>query len=154
MHSTILFFVTIAILLSPIAANAWEKKEIVIRRDIQMGGAFENGILIAEFPILFGDDVGSLATPEGEFRILWKSINYRSKKYDAPMPYSLFFTEGRNAIHSRGAKFKMPADPEVRRCLRTHGCVSVGNDIAPWLFNWVDDSPHGTKITICGYRAE
>lgn len=144
----------IAILLSPIAVDAWEKKEIIIRRDIQMGGAYENGILIAEFPILFGDDVGSLATPEGEFRVLWKSIDYHSHKYGAPMPYSLFFTGARNAIHSRGADFKMPTDPEVRRCVRTHGCVSVDNDIAPRLYNWVDTGRHGTKITIRGYRAE
>jgi lipoprotein-anchoring transpeptidase ErfK/SrfK len=152
MRSIVLFFVAIAILFSPIAVSAWEKKEIVIRRDIQMGGAYENGVLVAEFPILFGDDTGSLATPEGEFRVLWKSINYHSKKYDAPMPYSLFFTNARNAIHSRGANFKMPADPEVRRCLRTHGCVSVDNDIAPWLFDWVDVGTNGTKITTLGNR--
>ncbi|HLM83702.1 MAG TPA: L,D-transpeptidase [Candidatus Bathyarchaeia archaeon] len=129
-----------------------EEKEIVIRRDTQMGGAYEWGILVKEFPILFGDDEGPLATPEGVFRVKWKSIDYYSRKYKAPMPYSLFFTDGRNAIHSRGKNFVMPNDPEIRRSCRTHGCISVDNDIAPWLFNWAKAGPRGTEITIIGYR--
>ena len=152
MRTTIMLFIVIATLFSPTISIAWERKEIVIRRDIQMGGAYEYGILVKEFLILFGDDVEPLATPEGEFRVLWKSIDYHSKKYNAPMPYSLFFTGARNAIHSRGGNFKMPKSPEVRRCLRTHGCISVDNDIAPWLFDWVDTGSHGTKITILGNR--
>lgn len=125
-----------------------ESKEIIIRRDWQIGGAYENGVLQASFPIMFGDDEGRLATPSGIYRILEKLPNYHSRKYDAPMPFSLCFTRARNAIHSRGPQFKMP-ELAIRRCCRTHGCVTVEHRTMAWLFDW---TPLGTKLTILGDR--
>lgn len=151
MRATMVFFVVIAILFSPLASIAGpEKQEIVIRRDLQMGGYYEHGKLVKSFPIMFGDDYGPLATPDGVYRVREKIIDYHSRKYDAPMPFSLFFTAARNAIHSRGPQFKMPAW-EIRRCCRTHGCITVDHEIAGWLYEYV---PVGTKITIRGNRKD
>ncbi|MCX6762520.1 MAG: L,D-transpeptidase [Candidatus Moranbacteria bacterium] len=149
MRATILFFGLIAIFLSPLVSIAdQEPEEIVIRRDLQMGGYYEHGKLVKSFPIMFGDDYGPLATPDGVYRVREKIIDYHSRKYDAPMPFSLFFTPARNAIHSRGPQFRMPA-LAIRRCCRTHGCITVDHDIAAWLYKRV---PKSTRITIRGDR--
>lgn len=125
-------------------------KRIIIRRDWLRGGAYEeNGILLLDFPILYGDDEGYLATPAGVYRVREKIINYHSKKYDSPMPYSLFFTRGRNAIHARKSGFKVPEDFETRRWIRTHGCITADHHIAKQLYSWANI---GTPIEIIGNR--
>ncbi len=40
----------------------------------------------------------SMPTSNGVFSVTWKSRNHWSKKYDAPMPYALFFNGGQ-AVH-------------------------------------------------------
>ena len=147
--TALLFSGLLGLMLPRICLAQSVKKNIVIRRDWLRGGAYENGVMWLDFPILFGDDEGRLATPEGIYGILGKGKNYHSKKYDAPMPYSLFFTPARNAIHSRGPNFKLPEDFETRRWLRTHGCITAEHHIAEQLFYWADNK---TTLEIIGKR--
>ena len=60
-------------------------------------------------------------SPTGAFQIEWKSRNWWSKQWDAPMPYAMFFHNGA-AIHvgSLGS--------------HSHGCIRVTEDTARWLF--------------------
>ncbi len=53
-------------------------------------------------------------TPIGTFKVLWKDIDHRSREYDnAPMPYSVFFTETGVAFH----------EGDLSR--QSHGCVRL-----------------------------
>jgi lipoprotein-anchoring transpeptidase ErfK/SrfK len=145
LNMRILLLLLIAALV-PISGIAGQK-EIVIDRTLQLGGAYFNGKLIAQFEVMTGDE--EKPTPPGEFIVLKKTANYHSKKYDAPMPYSLFFTEQKNAIHARGIGAELP-HRSMRRYYASHGCVSVSYSVmANWLFEWAGI---GTKITIVGYR--
>lgn len=60
-------------------------------------------------------------TPTGAFQVEWKSRNWWSRQYNAPMPYSLFF-KGGAAIHE-GSLSGM-----------SHGCVRVTMATARYLY--------------------
>ena len=142
----LLLLISMFFIASPLYAQG--NREIVIRLDAQLGGAYENGILILEFEIMSGDGPGGAKpTPTGNFRIIMKEEKYHSKKYDAPMPLSLFFTS-EHAIHARGWHAKLPPR-ELRRYYSSHGCVSGDFDAIKLLFNW---APIGTPVTIIGDR--
>ena len=53
-------------------------------------------------------------TPPGTFQVTYKDIDHWSQAYDAPMPYSVFFTTSGIAFHE--------GDPNVQ----SHGCVHLG----------------------------
>ncbi len=58
-------------------------------------------------------------TPIGTFKVLWKDIDHRSREYDnAPMPYSVFFTETGVAFH----------EGDLSR--QSHGCVRLTRSAA------------------------
>jgi lipoprotein-anchoring transpeptidase ErfK/SrfK len=75
-----------------------------------------NGMI---FPALGGK---RYATPKGNFRVNFKSKDHYSRKYDSPMPYSLFFT-AQCAIH------------EGSLYLYSHGCIHVNQPTAQMLFD-------------------
>jgi lipoprotein-anchoring transpeptidase ErfK/SrfK len=60
-------------------------------------------------------------TPTGAFQIEWKSRNWWSKQWDAPMPYAMFFRNG-SAIHVGSMNGY------------SHGCVRVNESTARQLF--------------------
>ena len=94
-------------------------KVIWIDQPRQVGLAYENGQKLLEFPVLTGDD--ECTTNPGVYLIRWKVPDYYSRKYDTPMPYSMFFDlRQRKAIHEGG----VPPLPEKRE-LATHGCIHV-----------------------------
>ena len=76
-----------------------------------------------EFRILGGKPAHP--TPTGAFQVEWKSRNWWSKQYNAPMPYSQFF-KGGAAIH------------EGSLSTMSHGCVHVTQAAARYLY-------YGTK---------
>jgi hypothetical protein len=56
------------------------------------------------------------ATPIGHFKVSWLDEHHKSKQYnDAPMPYAIFFDEGK-AIHGFAGSVGGPA---------SHGCVRL-----------------------------
>lgn len=62
-------------------------------------------------------------TPVGTYRVTWKDIDHWSEAYDAPMPYSVFFTESGIAFH------------EGSLSVESHGCVHLSHAAAVKFFN-------------------
>ena len=68
-------------------------------------------------------------TPRGSYKVSWLDEHHKSKQYnDAPMPYSIFFNNGR-AIHGFAGGVGEPA---------SHGCVRLSTGNAKTLFHLVD----------------
>jgi hypothetical protein len=81
-------------------------------------GAHEIGTAV----ILYGTD--GKPTPLGTFPIKAKAVAYRSRTYDADMPYMLRLTDDGVAIHASA----------VRYGSATHGCIGVPEAFASRLF--------------------
>ena len=88
----------------------------------QMISAFRNGHEIGTAVIVYG--AADMSSPEGRFRILRKSSDYHSRKYNAPMPHSLFITNDGVALHG--------SPMSARRA--SHGCIGLPADFAQKLF--------------------
>ena len=110
-----------------------------IRIDLgqQLISVFRNGHEIGTAMILYG--ANSHETPLGRFPILSKTVNHRSRKYDAPMPYALWLTEDGVALH--GSK--------VRSGSATHGCIGLPIGFARHLF---EQAQRGDKVLILRSR--
>ena len=143
-----------AALLSPIFAfpiaawNIFEEydKIIWINQLKQAGVAYENGKKLFEFPVLTGDD--ECTTDPGIYLVRWKAPDYYSRKYDTPMPYSMFFDmRQRKAIHEGGVP-----PPAERKGLATHGCVHVEPPHIERLYEWAEEGT--TAVVISGERSE
>ncbi|MGH3787142.1 MAG: L,D-transpeptidase [Pseudonocardiaceae bacterium] len=62
-------------------------------------------------------------TPAGTFKVQWKNRHHRSKTFNnAPMPYSVFFTNTGIAFHQ--GSLKQPS----------HGCIHLGQNAAATFF--------------------
>lgn len=63
-------------------------------------------------------------TPPGTFQVLWKDRNHRSSIFNnAPMPYSVFFTNTGIAFHE--GSLRVPS----------HGCIHLDHNAASTFFN-------------------
>lgn len=62
-------------------------------------------------------------TPAGTFHVTYKDIDHWSKAYNAPMPYSVFFTTSGIAFH------------EGSLSVQSHGCVHLSQAAAQTYFN-------------------
>ena len=152
MKKIILLPATLGLLhLSVLAAGAWDlfqsyDKVIFINQPRQVGVAYENGKKLREFPVLTGDD--ECTTDPGLYVIRMKDPDYYSKKYDTPMPYSLFFDwPGRKAIHEGG----VPSRAEKKE-LASHGCIHVEQPHIEWLYHWAEEG--ATAVVISGERSQ
>lgn len=98
--------------------------ELSIRVDIrrQLVSVFRAGHEIGAAVVLYGAD--GKETPLGRFPVLRKSEDYRSRAYDAPMPYSLWMTNDGVALHGSS----------VDQGRATNGCVGVPLGFARLLF--------------------
>jgi len=123
------------ILLSPaLAADISQQyeKAIYIDQLKQVGTAYERGKKVLEFPVLTGDD--ETTTDPGIYLVRVKDENYYSRKYQTPMPYSIFFNyEERAAIHGG----EVPP-PQKKIGLATHGCVHVEQPYIERLYDWTE----------------
>ena len=139
----------INILLSPtLAADIFEKHEKMIWIDQlkQVGAAYEDGKKIMEFPVLTGDD--ETTTDPGIYLVRVKDENYYSRKYQTPMPYSIFFDyAGRKAIHGG----EVPP-PQKKIGLATHGCIHVEQPYIERLYDWTEAGR--TVVVISGWRTQ
>jgi len=118
-------------------------KIIWINQEEQVGAAYGQGRKLLEFPILSGDD--ETTTPPGTYIIKSKVRHYHSRKYDTPMPYSLFFDYRGRAIHEGEV-----ADPEEKSEWATHGCIHVEQPFMEWLYNWAETGK--TVVVVKGQR--
>ena len=90
------------ILISPaLASDTFEEytKVIYIDQLKQVGSAYERGKKVMEFPVLTGDD--ETTTDPGTYLVRVKDENYYSRKYQTPMPYSIFFNYTTRSSDSR-----------------------------------------------------
>ena len=137
------------LLLSPtLAADISQEYEKVIYIDQlkQVGSAYEGGKMVLEFPVITGDD--ETTTEPGIYLVRVKEENYYSRKYQTPMPYSIFFNYGeRAAIHGG----EVPP-PRKKIGLATHGCVHVQQPYIKWLYDWTEAGR--TLVVIMGRRTQ
>ena len=137
------------ILLPPtLAADIFQEYEkvILINQLKQVGTAYEGGKKVLEFPVITGDD--ETTTEPGIYLVRVKEEDYYSRKYQTPMPYSIFFnyTE-RQAIHEG----EVPP-PQEKIGLATHGCVHVRPPFMKWLYDWTEAGR--TLVVIMGWRTQ
>src|SRR4030042_2647143 len=137
------------ILLTPtLAADIFEEYEkmIWINQLKQVGAAYEGGKKVLEFPVLTGDD--ETTTEPGIYLVRVKEEDYYSRKYQTPMPYSIFFDyTGRTAIHEG----EVPP-PQKKIGLATHGCVHVEQPHIKWLYDGAEEDR--TLVVILGWRTQ
>jgi lipoprotein-anchoring transpeptidase ErfK/SrfK len=137
------------ILLSPaFAADIFEKydKVIWINQQKQTGAAYERWKKVREFPVLTGD--AETTTEPGIYLVQVKQEDYYSRKYQTPMPYSIFFNyTTRAAIHGG----EVPS-PRLRIGYATHGCIHVKEPDIKWLYDWTEEGR--TLVVITGWRTE
>jgi lipoprotein-anchoring transpeptidase ErfK/SrfK len=139
----------INILLSPtLASDIFENREKMIWIDQlkQVGAAYENGKKVMEFPVLTGDD--ETTTDPGIYLVRVKQEDYYSRKYQTPMPYSIFFNyTTRTAIHGGEVP---PRQKKIG--LATHGCVHVDSSYIQRLYDWTEAG--STLVVISGGRTQ
>ncbi len=137
------------LLLSPtLAADISQEYEKVIYIDQlkQVGSAYEGGKMVLEFPVITGDD--ETTTEPGIYLVRVKDENYYSRKYQTPMPYSIFFNyRERAAIHGG----EVPP-PREKIGLATHGCVHVQQPYIKQLYDWTEAGR--TLVVIMGRRTQ
>ena len=120
------------------------EKVIWIDQPKQIGIAYEGGKKLFEFPVVTGDD--ETTTNPGIYKVKLKDDDYYSRKYDTPMPYSIFFDlKGMKAIHEG----EVPP-PEKKKELATHGCIHVEPPYIEKLYDWADEE--NTAVVISGWR--
>ena len=110
-------------------------KAIVVDLHKQWLYAYENGQMVYHMPAVTGKK--AKPTPIGKHAIGWKSEDYTSREYNAPMPYAMFFVVKRGiAIHGSTA---IPWRWRANRFganLGSAGCVSLTRENAEKLFAW------------------
>ena len=135
------------ILLAPtLKADIFQEYEKVIwiNQLKQVGTAYERWKKVREFPVLTGD--AETTTEPGVYLVHVKQEDYYSRKYQTPMPYSIFFNyTQRAAIH--GGAVPPPAE---RKWVATHGCVHVEEPHSKWLYDWAETGR--TLVVISGWR--
>ena len=152
MHKSIRYYcliITLFVAIPVLSASAFDifkeyDKVIWINQPKQFGIAYERGKKLFEFPVVTGDDV--TPTNPGIYRVKLKDESYYSRKYDTPMPYSMFFDlKQMKAIHEG----EVPP-PEIRKDLATHGCIHVEPPHIERLYEWADEGT--TAVVISGWR--
>ena len=137
------------LLLTPtLAADISQKHEKMIWIDQlkQVGAAYEGGKKVKEFSVITGDD--ETTTEPGIYLVRVKEEDYYSRKYQTPMPYSIFFNyKERAAIHGG----EVPP-PQKKRGLATNGCVHVQQPYIKWLYDWTEVG--STVVVISGRRKQ
>ena len=137
------------ILLSPtLAADMSQEYEKMIYIDQlkQVGAAYERGKKVLEFPVLTGD--AETTTDPGIYLVRVKQVDYYSRKYQTPLPYSIFFNyKERAAIHGG----EVPP-PQKKIGLATHGCVHVQQPYIERLYDWTEAG--STMVVIVGRRTQ
>lgn len=100
------------------------ERTIYVFLDAQYFGAYENGQLLFWGPVSSGKK--GTETPRGTFEVLWKKKFYRSKKYEADMPFALNISSNGYFIHEQA----LPGRPA------SHGCIRLLRSDAKKLFDW------------------
>jgi len=82
----------------------------------------QNGVVTyGAVPITSGKP--GFETPPGTFQVTYKDIDHWSNAYNAPMPYSVFFTTSGIAFH------------EGSLTAQSHGCIHLSPEAAQMFYN-------------------
>lgn len=107
-------------------------KEILVDLEAQNLSAYDKKKLVYSFDVISGNKDN--LTPEGRFKVTRKVTPYRSKKYDAPMNYAMFFNGG-NAIHQFHGPFGLDRFARgISDWFGSHGCVRLSEGNARTLY--------------------
>lgn len=134
--------VAAALMLATGVATA-AKLEIVVSKVSQKMTVKVDGQTEYVWPVSTG--TAGYDTPSGKFRAFRMEEDHFSKEWDdAPMPYSIFFTDRGHAIH--GTQYQKSLG---RRA--SHGCVRLSESNAATLFSMVEDIGLGnTSVVVKG----
>lgn len=119
-------------------------KHIVVTLETRTLEAYDGGTLVHSFSCLIGRE-GHHTTP-GRYSITRKARDYRSRAYDAPMNFAMFFSADGKAIHE-SENFGLRSLGMSLGCdsCGSHGCVGLSHDDASTLFDW---TPRGTAVIV------
>lgn len=119
-------------------------KYIVVSLNTRILEAFDGSCRQYRFDCLIGRE--GHRTTAGRYRIQRKHRDYRSRTYNAPMNFAMFFSSDGKAIHEsenfylRNVGMSFGCDS-----CGSHGCVGLSHDNAETLFNW---TPVGTRVIV------
>lgn len=126
-----------------------EGKNIVVDLDRQKLFAYQGNELVYSFHCVTGRE--GKETDIGKHQIFRKAHPYRSKTYNVPMDYAMFFTKDGKAIHQSRSVFvrsllmSVDAEQLLGPHIGSHGCVGLSEDDARNLYNWAEI---GTGVTV------
>lgn len=130
--------------------KAEPRKVIIVNVERQLLYAVADYKIVYEFDVVTGR--GGKETTTGGFKIFKKIKDYTSKKYKAPMPYSMFFTKDGKAIHgTKWATVRSYLHAYLTESVGSMGCVGLTEENAKTLFNW---APVGTTVAVIDEEAE
>jgi lipoprotein-anchoring transpeptidase ErfK/SrfK len=130
--------------------NAAPLKFIIVDVDSQRLAAIEDFRAVYIFHVVTGRP--EKETTVGKYKIFKKYEDYTSKKYDVPMPYSMFFSQDGKAIHgTQWATLRSYLHTYITESVGSHGCVGLTEEDAKTLFAW---APVGTPIVILDMAEE
>jgi len=127
----------------PLGQAAYAELLIKVDKSAQHMTVTVNGEQLYNWPVTTGGS--GYDTPSGTFKPFRMEVDHYSDEYDnAPMPYSIFFTQTGNAIHGTY---------EQRNLGRavSHGCVRLSVKNAATLWNLVkQEKMANTKVVLSG----
>ena len=131
-------------------SEAGPRKVIMVNVEQQVLYAIDDYKIIYEFDVITGQP--GKETTTGKFKVTRKIKDYTSKKYKAPMPYTMFFSKDGKAIHgTKWATLRSYLHAYVTESVGSMGCVGLTEDNARTLFEW---APVGTTIAILDEATE
>ena len=131
-------------------SDAGPKKAILVNVHDQVLYAVDDYKIIYEFDVITGQP--GKETTTGKFAVFKKIEDYTSKKYKAPMPYTMFFSKDGKAVHgTKWATLRSYLHAYVTESVGSMGCVGLTEDNARTLFEW---APVGTTIAILDEATE
>jgi hypothetical protein len=132
-------FAAALVLASPARADL----VITVDKSAQQMTVADDGTVLYTWPVSTG--MADYDTPTGEFKPFRMERDHFSREWDdAPMPYSIFFTQEGHAIHG---------SYDVKHLGRpaSHGCVRLSHPHAATLFSLVQqEGISNTRVVLTG----
>jgi hypothetical protein len=143
MRGSITFALTVVCALVAPAMALGAEIHVVVDKSTQRMTVSVDGVVRHEWPVSTG--MSDYATPVGAFTPSRLAKRHFSREWDnAPMPYSIFFTDAGHAIHGSHAVGRLGTPA-------SHGCVRLAPANASALFNLVTaEGLENTRIEITG----
>ena len=141
-HSLAFALVACALVCAPAAQAA---VQITIDKSAQLMTVERDGRALYQWPVSTGK--AGFDTPSGKFKAFRMERDHYSKEWDdAPMPFSIFFTQKGHAIHGS-------LDTKNIGRPASHGCVRLTPANAEKLFALVqEDGVLNTTVILTGKR--